>query len=280
MDELRTALELATDDELRELTDVLFRRRFNPLDYVNTPDPLVVQSQTRQEWIAAIEERFRFLAADGITVLTGKSGQLSYRQILLQVCRHLRLSYSDALSTTELEAEIFLHLLGKTWQGLPESDRQALGRRMQQSLTQIPHTQPLPSKLLKQPLEFLCKGGSVLAINSVVRPWILQQLARQFAYQMATYQFTRAALVAGGEAAAAHASQYVALQMAKRGMAITATRYAAARTVFSCLGPAMWAWFFADLGWRTISTNYARILPIIFALAQIRLTRSPCLETA
>lgn len=280
MDELRTALELATDDELRELTDVLFRRRFNPLDYVNTPDPLVVQSQTRQEWIAAIEERFRFLAADGITVLTGKSGQLSYRQILLQVCRHLRLSYSDALSTTELEAEIFLHLLGKTWQGLPESDRQALGRRMQQSLTQIPHTQPLPSNLLKQPLEFLCKGGSVLAINSVVRPWILQQLARQFAYQMATYQFTRAALVAGGEAAAAHASQYVALQMAKRGMAITATRYAAARTVFSCLGPAMWAWFFADLGWRTISTNYARILPIIFALAQIRLTRSPCLETA
>ncbi len=280
MDELRTALELATDDELRELTDVLFRRRFNPLDYVSTPDPLVVQSQTRQEWIAAIDERFRFLAADGVTVLTGKSGQLSYRQILVQVCRHLRLSYSEALSTTELEAEIFLHLLGKTWQGLPEADQQALGRRMQQSLTQVPNSEPLPSKLLKQPLEFLCKGGSVLAINSVVRPWVLQQLARQFASHMATYHLTRAALVAGGEVAAAQASQYVALHMAKRGMAITATRYAAARTVFACLGPAMWAWFFADLGWRTISTNYARILPTIFALAQIRLTRSPCLKTA
>jgi uncharacterized protein YaaW (UPF0174 family) len=42
----------------------------------------------------------------------------------------------------------------------------------------------------------------------------------------------------------------------------------------------MWAWFFADLGWRAIATNYGRIIPTIFALAQIRLTRAECWEPA
>jgi len=40
------------------------------------------------------------------------------------------------------------------------------------------------------------------------------------------------------------------------------------------LGPALWAWFFADLGWRAIATNYARVIPVVFTLAQIRLIRS------
>lgn len=61
MDELRSALELATEEELMQLTDILFRRRFNPLDYVQTPDPIEVQSQDREAWLDAIEERFRFL---------------------------------------------------------------------------------------------------------------------------------------------------------------------------------------------------------------------------
>jgi uncharacterized protein YaaW (UPF0174 family) len=50
--------------------------------------------------------------------------------------------------------------------------------------------------------------------------------------------------------------------------------------VFAVLGPVMWGWFFADLGWRAIATNYGRIIPTIFALAQIRLTRAECWEPA
>ena len=59
-------------------------------------------------------------------------------------------------------------------------------------------------------------------------------------------------------------------------MTLSAARYGAVRTVFSIVGPVMWAWFLADLGWRTISTNYGRIIPTIFTLAQIRLSRTEC----
>ncbi|MEL7241115.1 MAG: hypothetical protein AAGM40_02035, partial [Cyanobacteria bacterium J06573_2] len=71
MDELRAALELATEEELQDMTAILFSRKFNPLDYLQTPEPIEVQSQNRQAWLDAIEERFCFLAADGMTVLRG-----------------------------------------------------------------------------------------------------------------------------------------------------------------------------------------------------------------
>jgi uncharacterized protein YaaW (UPF0174 family) len=63
-------------------------------------------------------------------------------------------------------------------------------------------------------------------------------------------------------------------------MAVSAARYGAFRTVFAFIGPVLWAAFLADLGWRAIATNYARIIPTIFTLAQIRLTRAECWQTA
>ena len=62
--------------------------------------------------------------------------------------------------------------------------------------------------------------------------------------------------------------------MAKRGMVANTARYTAVRGLFAFLGPVLWVSFFADLGWRAIATNYTRIIPVIFTLAQIRLTRS------
>ncbi|NJL48809.1 MAG: hypothetical protein HC929_16690, partial [Leptolyngbyaceae cyanobacterium SM2_5_2] len=59
-----------------------------------------------------------------------------------------------------------------------------------------------------------------------------------------------------------------------RGLALNAARYGATRTVLSVLGPALWAWFLADLGWRAIATNYGRVIPVVFTLAQIRLNRT------
>ena len=56
MDELRTVLELATEDELQDLTAILFSRKFNPLDYVHTPEPIEVQSQDRKAWLDALRE--------------------------------------------------------------------------------------------------------------------------------------------------------------------------------------------------------------------------------
>ena len=119
MDELRGALELATEEELQQLTELLFSRRFNPLDYFNTPQPIDVQSRDHEAWLDALEQRFRYLAADGLTVLRGRTHQVSYRQALIQVCRYLKISYSKNLSTTDLEAEIFLFLLGRAWERYP-----------------------------------------------------------------------------------------------------------------------------------------------------------------
>ncbi len=124
MDELRTVLELATQEELQDITAILFSRKFNPLDYVHTPEPVMVQSQNRQAWLDTLESRFRFLAADGITVLRKRTEQVTYRQALIQVCKHLKISYYEELSTVDLEAEVFLHLLGKVWRKLPRQQRQ------------------------------------------------------------------------------------------------------------------------------------------------------------
>ncbi|MBV9386717.1 MAG: hypothetical protein JOZ78_09845 [Chroococcidiopsidaceae cyanobacterium CP_BM_ER_R8_30] len=278
MDELRAALELATQEELQQLTEILFRRKFNPLDYVHTPEPLDVQSQDRQDWLDTIEQRFRFLAADGMTVLQRRTNQVTYRQALIQVCRYLKIPYSKTLSTTDLEAEIFLNLLGRAWKKLPATERQTLTVRVQQSLAKSDLSQPLPLSVQRDPLGLLVKGGSALAVSSILQPMLLQQIAREFALHFAAYQVAKQTLIDGGAVAATSLQNYVAIQTAQRSMAISAARYELVQGILACLGPVLWTWFFADLGWRTIATNYSRIIPTIFALAQIRLTRSECWE--
>ncbi|MDF5727298.1 MAG: YaaW family protein [Rhizonema sp. PD38] len=280
MDELRAALELATEDELQDLTAILFCRKFNPLDYVHTPEPIEVQSQDRVAWLDTLEGRFRFLAADGMTVLRGHTNQVTYRQALIQVCKYLKIRYSDSLTTIDLEAEVFLHLLGQVWKKLPEQDKQKLNARVQRQLAVSDLTEPLPLSLQRDPLGLLVKGGSALAVTSVLQPLLLKQIAQEFAIHFATYQMTKQAAIEGGVAATAQFQNYVASQMAQRGMAINAARYGAVKSVFAFLGPVMWAWFFADLGWRAIATNYGRIIPTIFTLAQIRLTRDESWQPA
>lgn len=278
MDELRAALELATQEELQQLTEILFRRRFNPLDYVQAADPIDIQSQDHETWLDAIELRFRFLAADGMTVLKGRTAEYSYRDALIQVCRYLKIPYSKALSTTDIEAEIFLNLMSRAWKRLPAKEKKSLTVRVQQSLAQSNLSEPLPVQLQHDPMGLLLKGGSALAVSSILKPILLQKVAQQFALHFATYQVAKQAVVKGGVVAATEIQGYLALQTAKQGMALNAARYGATRSVLGLLGPLLWGYFFADLGWRAIATNYGRIIPTIFALAQIRLTRAECWE--
>lgn len=280
MDELRAVLELATEEELQDLTAILFSRKFNPLDYVHTPEPIEVQSQDRQAWLNAIEDRFRFLAADGITVLRGRTDQVTYRQALIQVCKYLKIPYYEDLATVDLEAEVFLHLLGKVWKKLPKHEQQKIATKIQRQLLSSDVQKPLPLSLQKDPLGLIFKGGSALAVTSVIQPYVLQQIARQFAIHLATYQVAKEAAITGTQVASKQFQSYVTAQMARRGMTVSAARYSAVRSVFAVVGPMMWAWFFADLGWRAIATNYGRIIPTIFTLAQIRLTRTECWELA
>ncbi len=280
MDELKTALQLATPEELEQITNILFERRFNPLDYWQTPQPLEIQSQNWHNWIDSLDKRFRYLAADGMTVLRGNSQQLSYREILMQVCLYLKIPYSQHMKTTDIEAEIFLNLVGKAWNKLPKTEKNSLKVKINQSLTQSNPPEPLPVNLQHDPLKILLQGSSIVAISSILKPWLLKHIAKQFALHFAKYQAAKAALIKGGTATALTLQSKLMMQGAKRSMAVTAARYGAVRTVFSLMGPIMWGWFVADLGWKTISTNYSRIVPTIFTVAQIRLTRGEYLSLA
>ncbi len=250
-DELRAVLELATDEELQTLTEILFRRKFNPFDYLYTPEPIAVQSQNRQEWLDTLEARFRFLAADGITVLKGQADQVSYRQVLMQVCRHLKIAYRQDFSTIDLESEIYLNLLQKAWTRLSKADQERLMAGIQRSMVKSEHASDIPLPFHNDSKSLFLTGSSALAMNTVLRPMLVKLLD---------------ALV---------------IKAAGRGMVVAAVaRYGALRTALAFLGPALWTVFFADLGWRTIATNYGRVIPTVFALAQIRLTRSMTLEVA
>ena len=273
MDELRTGLNLASDDELQAVTQLLFSRRFNPIDYAVVPTPVDIQALGRRQQILQVEQRFRFLAADGLTVLRGQTRQLSYRAILLGVCRNLDISVSPAMTTNDIEAEVFLSLLHRTWKRLPPKEQDRLSLRVQQSVAQSPLHQELPPAMRQDPLRSVLVGSGAIAVNTLLRSWLLGQVARQFAWHLAQYQVTRQAIATGGALMANRVTQRATMQMAQRGMALTATRYAAVKTVFSVLGPAMWMWFLTDLGWRSIAANYSRVIPVIFTLAQIRLTR-------
>ncbi|MEY3299006.1 MAG: hypothetical protein RLZZ597_2266 [Cyanobacteriota bacterium] len=274
MDELRSALELATEEELQALTEILFRPKFNPLDYLNRLDPLTVQRGSRQQWLDRLEQRFRFLAADGLTVLNGQSQAMSYRQTLIQICHYLRLPYAEVWPTEDLEAEVFLHLIESAWAKLPQKERQQVQRDVRQTLTQSPYFHNLPQALQANPTGLLMKGGSALAVNALLRPWLLHHLSRQVLIQMARYELAKQTLLRGSGTALAQIQSRVALGMASRGVGVNVARYGATRTLLAWLGPALWAWFFADLGWRAIATNYGRVIPVVFTLAQIRLSRS------
>jgi uncharacterized protein YaaW (UPF0174 family) len=275
LDELRTALELATEEELQQITNILFCRRFNPLDYLRAPDAIAVQSQDWDSWLDSVEDRFRYLAADGVTVLKGQTEKVSYRQILVRVCHFLKVPYSQKMPTTEIEAEIYLHLVNKAWKRLPPSEQKSLSIQIQKALADSHTPQPLPVHLQHNPLDIVLKGGSVIAINSILKPILLKHIAGQFALHFARYQGAKTALVQGGTIV-----NQIALQTAKQGMTRAAARYGAVRTVLSLVGPALWGWFIADLGWKAIATDYGRIIPTIFAIAQIRLTRDDCWQPA
>ena len=275
MDELRTALELATEEELQQITNILFCRRFNPLDYLRAPDAIAVQSQDWDSWLDSVEDRFRYLAADGVTVLKGQTEKVSYRQILVRVCHFLKVPYSQKMPTTEIEAEIYLHLVNKAWKRLPPSEQKSLSIQIQKALADSHTPQPLPVHLQHNPLDIVLKGSSVIAINSILKPILLKHIAGQFALHFVRYQGAKTAVVQGGAIA-----NQIALQTAKQGMTTAAARYGAVRTVLSLVGPALWGWFIADLGWKAIATDYGRIIPTIFALAQIRLTRDDCWQPA
>ncbi|CAI0472824.1 unnamed protein product [Linum tenue] len=179
--ELRSVLELATNSELRELDKVLFGPSyFSPLlksvmkrpevDYMMIAEDLA----EREDFIAALESRFLFLAADARSTLRG--WRPSYRDVLLKVRKKLSVSCSTKLSTEDLEAEVFLHLVNNfaseesgTFPGLWELSKPldseggvelGLDQWKVQGLGALKH-------VVEELQPIILKGGSALTLSKV-----------------------------------------------------------------------------------------------------------------
>ncbi|XP_028948605.1 uncharacterized protein [Malus domestica] len=258
--ELRSVLELATNSELYELERILFGPSyFSPLlksimsrtnvDYAMVEEDL----HKREEFLTVLESRFLFLAAEARSTIRG--WRPSYRNVLLTVRKELNIPCSSKLSTEDLEAEIFLHLLrdysseeSGNFEGLLEFSEPSDGQHsLQFGLSQwkVQALSALKVGAAELRSMFL-KGGSIFTLAKI--------------YQL------------GGQLAAINLESGAALLAAKQGFAGATSRYLGLRSMMALLGPVLWGTFLADVVIQMLGTDYARILRAIYAFAQIRIT--------
>ncbi|GAQ79225.1 hypothetical protein KFL_000260410 [Klebsormidium nitens] len=295
--ELRGALDLASDEELHEIVNILYGRSpLSPiLKSIATGDGSSSDGEDggaghprrdfrdmlseRETLLRRLEARFFFLAADAKATMTGK--RPSYRQVLLCVRQKLRVPCSNVLSTADLEAEIFLHLL-QEYSSAPSKQkeheqgvvmvndpRHVQGKRWHQLGKLL-----APVKIGgEEVLSILAKGSSALGVTTL-QNMALGRLSGRMLLERAKYQVATEALKKGGAAVANRIQSHYAVLAAKQALAGASARYAILRSTMTLLGPVMWGAFMADVVLQAVGTDYGRVVRVIFALAQIRLTRT------
>ncbi|CAN6204618.1 unnamed protein product [Urochloa humidicola] len=287
--ELRLVLELATDEELMEFEEILYGTSyFSPLlkSIAKRPnsDSVVVLDdiEERDLFISKLESRFLYLAADARSIIRG--WRPSYRDVLLGVRKKLGVQCSRKLSTADLEAEIFLHLVSEysSHQKDPVSfpwDKQkspseisSLGVNKWKVLTDAAWR--IGAKGLES--TFL-KGGSALTVKTIYES-LASRLSGKLLMEAANYEIKKELVKQGGRLAAVNLESRVGLLAARKGLARAASRYVGLRSVMTFLGPIMWGTLLADIVIQMLGTDYARIVQAIYAFAQIRLTRTSFIE--
>ncbi|XP_037434654.1 uncharacterized protein LOC119301776 isoform X2 [Triticum dicoccoides] len=288
--ELRLVLELATDDELLELEEILYGTSyFSPVlksigKRPNTVSIVALDDiEERDLFISKLESRFLYLAADARSVLRG--WRPSYRNVLLQVRRELGVQCSSKLCSADLEAEIFLHLLDEY------SSRQkgsfSFPWDKQKSPKENPSIEVNNWKVLSDTAwrigakgleSTFLKGGSALTVKTIYES-LAKRLSGKLLMETANYEIKKELVKQGGRLAAVNLESRAGLLAARQGLARAASRYVGLRSFMSLLGPIMWGTLLADIVIQMLGTDYARIVQAIYAFAQIRLTRSCYLES-
>ncbi|XVE63960.1 hypothetical protein DITRI_Ditri07aG0062500 [Diplodiscus trichospermus] len=287
--ELRIVLELATDAELYELQRILFGPSYlSPFlkSVMNRDDVEGVMIEEnveeREAFIAALESRFLFLAADARSTLRG--WRPSYRNVLLSVRKKLNVSCSSKLSTEDLEAEIFLHLLRNysseesresgIFPGIWESNNISnIQNSLELGLSQWKVQVLAAGKVGASGFQsMILKGGGMITLAKLCK-LLTNKLSGKVFLEAANYLMKKEALKKGGQVAASVESR-AALLAAKKGFAGAASRYVGLRSMMSLLGPLFWGTFLADVVIQMLGTDYARILRAIYGFAQIRITRT------
>ncbi|KAK4283357.1 hypothetical protein QN277_000314 [Acacia crassicarpa] len=281
---LRAVLELATDSELYELETILFGPSyFSPLlksipsrtDFDRAM--IGVDLQERDEYISALESRFLFLAADARSTLRG--WRPSYRNVLLEVRKRLNIPCSSKLSTEDLEVEIFLHLLQDDASEKSETSVDLLDIGMASNVQDGQLSQWKAQVLAAVKVgagEFqsmILRGGGIFTVTKIYQ-LLTRKLSGKVLSEAANYQIKKELMKKGGQLAVVNLESRAALLAARQGFLGAASRYVGIRSMMSLLGPVLWGTFLADLVIQMLGTDYARIMRAIYALAQIRVTRT------
>ncbi|KAM3750809.1 hypothetical protein ACB098_04G062100 [Castanea mollissima] len=284
--ELRSVLELATDSELYELERILFGPSyFSPLLKSITSradvDHAMIEEdlEERQDFIAALESRFLFLASDARSTLRG--WRPSYRSVLLEVRKKLNIRCSSKLSTEDLEVEIFLHLLQEYSRYFCEESRTflSLGDLSKTSNDQgslefgLSQWKLHALSAMKELRSMMLRGGGMFTLAKIYEV-LARRLSGKVFLEAANYQMKKEFIKKGGQLVAINLESRAALLAAKQGFAGAASRYLGFRSVMALLGPMLWGTFLADIVIQMLGTDYARILRAIYAFAQIRITRT------
>lgn len=282
-------LELASDDELCELCDILYGQSIlSPLlksvTYRDGPQDILVQlddQEAREALMERLESRFLFLAADAKATLSGR--RPSYHQVLLQVRKKLNVPCSTKLSTEDMESEIFLHLL-QEYSSKQKQPRNFSWKNRISHVNRIEKQQQGPgqwrgyiSAALKlgaeELLSVILKGGSAVTVSKI-QHMLARRVSGKMLLEASKYQLAKEMLKQGGQAAATKLETHVAMLAARQGFACAASNYVALRSMMMLLGPLLWGTFLADIVIRAAGTDYARVVRAIYAFAQIRLTRT------
>ncbi|XWS50890.1 hypothetical protein CRYUN_Cryun12cG0128800 [Craigia yunnanensis] len=227
--ELRIVLELATDAELYQLQRILFGPSyFSPLlkSIMNRDDVEDVMTEEnveeREAFIAALESRFLFLAADARSTLRGR--RPSYRNVLLSVRKKLNVPCTSKLPTEDLEAEIFLHLLrdysseeSGTFPGLWENNNISdIQNSLELGLSQWKVQVLAAGKVGAAGFQsMILKGGGMITFAKFYQ-LLTKKLSGKVFMEAANYLVKKEALKKGGQVAAISVESRAALLAAKQ----------------------------------------------------------------
>lgn len=273
--DLWTVLDLASDEELEGVHDVLFGASLlSPLlkSILTTKEPAALKHRGRAAVMHRIEQRMRFLAADSASTLRGQYP--SYRETLQRLCYRLDIKCPSTLLTEDLETEVLMHILEQqkmsttaALKKISHIKASPSARRSQSVLDHLMDRVGVQLKLSAQEMApTAAKLGSAATMSSV-RVTALKQLGGQVLAQRARYEAALAVVCKTG----ATYKKRAALQAAQQGFTSAAAKYGTARGVLSFLGPAMWVWLGLDLALKSIGSDYTRIVKAVALLAQIRL---------
>ncbi|XP_051136718.1 uncharacterized protein LOC127255283 [Andrographis paniculata] len=285
--ELRSVLELATDSELYELERILYGPSyFSPLlksiAQRSEDDHIVIgeDMEQREDFISMLESRFLFLAADARSTLRG--WRPSYRNVLLEVRKKLKIPCSAKLSSEGLEVEIFLHLLqeysseepGNLSSSKSSSKYSEGSNNLELGLSQWKVQKLTALRIGASELQStLLKGGGILTLEKLLVS-LGERLSGKMFTEAAKYQMKQELVKKAGHLATINLESRAAMMAAKQGLRAAAARYLGLRSLTQLLGPMMWGTLLADIVIQMLGTDYARILRAIYAFAQIRIYRS------